>query len=188
MKRVLNAGETRSTNKNGTKLNRETRCKCQIKTSTSYLRGASEPDKCVVPLSPLWTFKSLFLPELGGCVLWQNVRQLNSHGSLSWRWAPLLRSRSTGNWTNERKSLPVVPSACFFFFMSYKCGGAVRREGPISSRQRTLNRCQRPSEAEDFGVLAANRSEPLQVENLARWERAPPVRSCCVTDTLTAPR
>lgn len=116
MKRVLNAGETRSTNKNGTKLNRETRCKCQIKSSTSYLRGASEPDKCVVPLSPLWTFKSLFLPELGGCVLWQNVRQLNSHGSLSWRWAPLLRSRSTGNWTNERKSLPVVPSACFFFF------------------------------------------------------------------------
>lgn len=62
----------------------------------------------VVPLSPLWTFKSLFLSELWGCVLWQNVRQLNSHGSLSWRWAhsSSLLYRQQNKWT---ASLPAIP-------------------------------------------------------------------------------
>ncbi len=62
----------------------------------------------VVPLSPLWTFKSPFLSELWGCVLWQNVRQLNSHGSLSWRWARSSRLlyRQQKKWT---QALPAHP-------------------------------------------------------------------------------
>lgn len=87
-KSVFNTGETRRSNKNDTELNGETGCKCQIKSSTSYLRGASKPDS-VLRLYPLFGLSNLyFFHELGGCVLWQNVRQLNSHGSLSWRWGP----------------------------------------------------------------------------------------------------
>lgn len=45
------------------------------------------PDSLLCFHPPPWTFKSLFLTGQRGYVLWQNVRQLNSHGSSSQRWA-----------------------------------------------------------------------------------------------------
>lgn len=117
-----------------------------------------------MPLSPLWTFKSLFLPELGGCVLWQNVRQLNSHGSLSWRWAPLLRSRSTGNWTNERESLPVVLAACLFFSCLTNVAAKPDEKvlsAPVRGLWTAVNFRARPR------TLA---SSPLIARSLLRWK------------------
>lgn len=89
----------------------------------------------VVPLSPLWTLKSPFLSELWGCVLWQNVRQLNSYGSLSWRWAHSSRLlyRQQKKWT---QALPKHP--LHIIWLTNLSG---KSSSKFSSKD-TLNHCQ----------------------------------------------
>lgn len=91
--------------------------------------------QCAVPLSPLLTLKSPFLSELWGCVLWQNVRQLNSHGSLSWRWARSSRLL----YRQQKKRTQATP--CHPFLILWLSNLAVNPNKKFLSKD-TLNYCQ----------------------------------------------